>query len=40
LQHHFGWRMINIGVLPLLAVVLVSIIFLGDWQRRQRKVFA
>ena len=34
LQYHFGWRMVNIGVLPLLGVVLVSILFLGVWQKR------
>jgi len=40
LQHHFGWRMVNIGVLPLLGVVLVSIIYLAVWQKCQRKIFA
>jgi len=34
LQHHFGWRMVNVSVLPLLGVVLVSIVFLGVWQKR------
>ena len=40
LQHHFGWRVVNIGVLPLLGVMLMSIVFLAVWQKRQRKIFA
>jgi MFS family permease len=27
LQHHLGWQMVNIGALPLLAVVLLSIVW-------------
>jgi len=26
LQHQFGWQMVNIGVLPLLAVILIALI--------------
>jgi hypothetical protein len=26
LQHEFGWQMVNIGVLPLLAVILIALI--------------
>lgn len=40
LQHHFGWRVVNMGVLPLLGIVLVSIVFLGVWQRRNAVLVA
>jgi len=29
LQHHFGWAMVNVGVLPLLAVIWIAIVALG-----------
>jgi len=29
LQHNFGWQMVNLGVLPLIAVILLSILWLG-----------
>lgn len=35
LQHHFGWRVVNVGVLPLLGVIVFSILFLGVWQKRK-----
>jgi len=38
LQYHFGWRSVNIGVLPLLCVILVSIVFLGLWQKNRATV--
>ena len=37
LQYHFGWRSVNIGVLPLLGIMLISIIWLS-WQRRQKLI--
>jgi len=36
LQYHFGWRAVNVGVLPLLAIVLVSIVFLTYQQAKKR----
>jgi len=30
LQHHFGWQVINIGVIPVLIFVLLSILWLGN----------
>ena len=33
LQHHFGWQMVNIGVLPLLTVVWLAIAWLGRVER-------
>lgn len=38
LQHHFGWRSINVGVLPLLATILLSILLLAYQQQRRIKV--
>lgn len=29
LQHQFGWRMVNIGVLPVLVVIMGSLVWLG-----------
>jgi MFS family permease len=40
LQHHFGWRSVNVGVVPLLAIVLFSILLLGYQQQRRIKVAA
>lgn len=40
LQHHLGWRSVNVGVLPLLAVVLLSILLLGYQQQRRIRVAA
>ncbi len=34
LQHHFGWRVVNIGVLPLLGVILLSLLYLRVGQRK------
>jgi hypothetical protein len=28
LQHHLGWRAVNYGVIPLIAVTLVSVAWL------------
>lgn len=38
LQFNFGWRMVNIGVLPLLAVMFVAILILGYMQRKNEKI--
>ncbi len=35
LQHHYGWRAVNIGVLPLLGIVVLSIVYLLLISRRQ-----
>lgn len=35
LQYHYGWRSVNVGVLPLLAVVLISITLLAYQQQRR-----
>jgi len=40
LQHHFGWRVVNVGVLPLLGVIVFSILFLGIWKKRNPVVAA
>jgi len=40
LQFHFGWRSVNVGVLPLLCIILVSIVFLGLWQKKQATAVA
>ncbi len=34
LQHHFGWQAVNIGVMPLLAIILVTIIWVTNKERR------
>jgi MFS family permease len=36
LQHHFGWRTVNLGVMPMVAVILAGIL----WLRRQRRAQA
>lgn len=33
LQHHYGWRAVNLGVIPLLGLILISII----WGRKKRQ---
>ena len=38
LQHHFGWRSVNVGVLPLLGVIAASILLLVLHQKKQLKV--
>lgn len=38
LQHHFGWQVINIGVIPILTFVLVSILWLGIKTGRDDRV--
>lgn len=35
LQFYFGWRSVNVGVLPLLCVILLSILLLAYRQRKQ-----
>jgi len=34
LQHHFGWRAVNLGVLPLVAIVLGALL----WLRQRRRL--
>lgn len=34
LQHHFGWETVNVGVLPLIAVIVGSLL----WLRYQRRM--
>ena len=29
LQHNFGWQIVNLGVVPLIGIILVSIVWLG-----------
>jgi len=36
LQHQFGWEMVNVGVLPLLAMIWVAIVVLGHVERSGR----
>lgn len=36
LQHRFGWQMVNIGVIPLLLVIALSIVYLGWFDRKER----
>ncbi len=36
LQHHFGWRTVNVGVLPLIAVILGALL----WLRARRAAAA
>ncbi len=40
LQHHFGWRAVNLGVLPLLAIILASIVWLALKNRVARSTEA
>lgn len=40
LQFYFGWRSVNVVVLPILAVILLSIILLAAWQKKQSGVAA
>ena len=28
LQHHYGWQTVNLGVIPLLVIILASIVWL------------
>ena len=28
LQHHFGWQVVNYGVIPLLVIILISVVWL------------
>ena len=35
LQHYFGWRTVNVGVLPFLAIIMVSIVFLYQVQQKK-----
>ena len=37
LQHHFGWQVINVGVIPILIFVLLSILWLGNKLARADK---
>jgi len=34
LQHHFCWQAVNVGVLPFLAFIMLSIIFLFQIQQK------
>jgi MFS family permease len=36
LQHHLGWHAVNLGVLPLIAVILAGIL----WLRHQRRALS
>lgn len=38
LQHHYGWRAVNVGVLPLLTIVVLSLAYLVMTMRRQAVV--
>ncbi len=38
LQHHFGWQMVNYGVVPLLFIILASIIWLMFKERENCSV--
>jgi MFS family permease len=38
LQHRFGWQMVNLGVLPLLAIIVGSLLWLRLHQRGGREV--
>ncbi len=40
LQHYFGWQMVNLGVLPLLGVILLSLVYLIVSQRSNAVVEA
>ena len=34
-QHHFGWKLVNIGVLPLIAIILISLLWLVNVRKKQ-----
>jgi len=34
-QHHFGWKLVNIGVLPLIAVILICLLWLVSLKKKQ-----
>ena len=38
LQHNFGWQIVNIGVIPLIGIILISIFWLGLKQRREEEM--
>jgi MFS family permease len=38
LQHHLGWRAVNYGVMPLIAVTLFAVAWLLQYRRRARPV--
>lgn len=33
IQHHFGWQVINYGVIPVLMIVLAALCWLARWQK-------
>jgi len=35
LQYNFGWRIVNLGVLPLLGIILISVLWLGIKVRKE-----
>jgi len=35
LQYNFGWQIVNLGVLPLIAMILMSILWLGIKSKKQ-----
>jgi len=37
LQHHFGWQVINVGVVPFLIFILLCILWLGNKLRRDER---
>jgi len=38
LQHNFGWQMVNLGVIPLLIIILASVLWLMIKERIQTQV--
>jgi len=36
LQHHFGWHAVNLGVMPLIALIIVALVWLKLHDHRQR----
>jgi len=40
LQHHFGWQMVNLGVLPAITIMLISVLWLKLKAQAAEKVAA
>ncbi len=38
LQYHYGWQAVNLGVIPLIAVLFIAVIALWLWRRQQAAV--
>lgn len=40
LQYYFGWQVVNMGVIPILLIILVAIVWLMMQRRKERRTIA